>query len=212
MRFSRLTKWASEQLISLNPSYFINFAQKFCSFSWTVEDLCHAVATFVALSQEAHRLLLRSIIVHKGLSKVALCYLLWFSVPNWASVFVVLVAAIRKIVQLGVICRPGDADTTIMCLSYTRILYILRVLVVGLSCTAARTSLSARLFLFFTLCIHSWEGASLPHNCVYIQMLRDVMWWCVPLLAFGIAALSLSRQQLHVGIFCICCPYTTPLN
>ena len=167
MCFIRLAKWASEQSVSLNPSFFIICAQKFCSFRWNVEDPCHVVATFVVLLQEARPVLLRSFTVHKGLSKVTRCYLLWISVPNWASVFVVLVASIRKIVQLGVICRPGDADTTIMCLCYTRILYILRVLVLGLSCAAARTSLSARrFFLLFTFCIRLWEGATLPQKCV----------------------------------------------
>jgi hypothetical protein len=49
----------------------------------------------------AHPLLLWSVTVHKWLSKVALCYLLWVSVPNGASVFVALVAAVRKIVHSG---------------------------------------------------------------------------------------------------------------
>lgn len=151
MRFSRLTKWASEQSVSLNPSSFIIFAQKLCSFRCNVVDLCHAVATFAVLLQQAHPVLLRSVTVHKELSKVALSSLLWISVPNWASVFVVLVASIRRIVHPGLICRPGDADITIMCLCCTRILYILRVLVLGLSCTAAWTSLSARRLFFHFL-------------------------------------------------------------
>ena len=128
MRFNRLTKWASEQSVSSNPSSFITFGQKLCSFCCNVEDLCHVVAKFVVLLQEVHPL--RSVTVHKGLSKGAVCYLLWINVPNWVSVFVVLVASIRKILQLGLLCRPCDADTVALGEEFLRLLRLFPVSVI----------------------------------------------------------------------------------
>ena len=130
--------------------------------------------------------------------------------------FVVLVASIREIVRLGVICRPGDADSTIMCVCATPESCIFCVYwYLGLAALLPEHPFLHDVFYIFHL-LHSLVGRS--HSLSELRVVSNAVGcdvyhcWCSAQQHCHCQGSSrMSACAAFVAVFGVltCCPYTT---